>query len=228
MDHYHCLGSGPMCGAQIRYLVKSSIYGILGGLSFSSAAWALKARDQHIGWTESARRINLNRVVCNNRFLIVPTVRVKNLASHVLSLVLRRLNRDCEQRYHVRPVIVEPFVNPTYFNGTCYKAANWNYIGNTAGRRDGVPKKIFLYYLCSHWQETLCASPPIRLGDMPPIQEPAHWAEEEFGTARLYDTRLKQRLYTVARDFYNRPQANMSEACGSRARTIGAYRFFSK
>lgn len=226
MDHYHYLGSGPLCGAQIRYLVKSSIYGLLGGLAFNSATWALKARDRHIGWTERARRTNLNRVVCNNRFLIVPTVRVKNLASHVLSLALSRLDRDWEQRYHVRPVIVETFVNPTHFDGTCYKAANWSYIGDTAGRRDGVPKKIFLYYLCSRWQETLCASPPIRLGDTPRIQAPAHWAEGEFGTVRLYDNRLKQRLYSVARDFYNRPQANMSEACGSKARTIGAYRFF--
>jgi hypothetical protein len=226
MDRYHYLGSGPLCGAQIRYLVKSSIYGVVGGLAFSSATWALKARDRHIGWTESARRTNLSRVVCNTRFLIVPTVKVKNLASHVLSMVLGRLERDWQQRYHVRPVLVETFVNPIHFGGTCYKAANWNYIGDTAGRRDGVAKKIFVYYLCSRWQETLCVSPPIRLGDMPTIEHPAHWAEEEFGTARLYDTRLKQRLYTVARDFYNRPQANMSEACGSRARTIGAYRFF--
>lgn len=226
MDRYHYLGGGPLCGAQIRYLVKSAHYGILGGLAFSSATWALNARDHHIGWTEHARRTNLNRVVCNTRFLIMPTVKVKNLASHVLSLVISRLADDWQQRYHVRPVVVETFVNPTYFNGTCYKAANWNYIGDTAGRRDGVPKKIFLYYLSTDWQEALCAAPPVRLGDRPAIEEPEHWAEKEFGTVRLYDNRLRQRLYTVARDFYNRPQANISEACGSRSRTIGAYRFF--
>ncbi len=226
MDRFHYLGSGPLCGAQIRYLVKSSTFGFLGALAFSSASWALKARDRHIGWSEAARRKNLKRIVCNDRFLILPTVKVANLASHVLSLALRRLEQDWQQRYHVRPVMVETFVDPSRFNGTCYKAANWTYIGNTAGRRDGVAKKIFLYYLCCRWQQVLCEHPPIQLGDRPRVQLPAHWAEEEFGTVRLYDNRLKQRLYSIAQDFYNRPQANVAEACGGKARSMGAYRFF--
>ena len=74
LDRYHYLGSGPLCGAQIRYVVKSSKHGYLGALAFSSASWALKERDDYIGWTENARRANLNRVVCNDRFLILPTV----------------------------------------------------------------------------------------------------------------------------------------------------------
>jgi hypothetical protein len=85
MDTHHYLGSGPLMGAQIRYLVHSSLFGYIGAMSFSSATWALKDRDKFIGWTEFARRSNLQRVVCNSRFLIVPTVRVPNLASHVLS-----------------------------------------------------------------------------------------------------------------------------------------------
>jgi hypothetical protein len=226
LDQYHYLGSGPLCGAQLRYVVKSLRHGYLGALAFSSASWALKDRDQYIGWTEAARRANLHQLVCNDRFLILPTVRVKHLASHVLSLALSRLPEDWEQRYQIRPVLVETFVDPSRFAGTCYKASNWAYVGDTAGRRDGRAKKIFLYPLDPGWRKVLCAEPPIRLAERPRPEAPEHWAEEEFGTVRLYDPRLKQRLYTIAQDFYNDPQANIPEACGSKARAMGAYRFF--
>lgn len=226
LDRYHYLGSGPLCGAQIRYIIKSSTHGYLGALAFSSASWALKCRDQHIGWSEAARRANLGRLVTNDRFLILPTVSVDNLASHVLSLALCRLPQDWEQRYNVRPVLVETFVDPKRFAGTCYKAANWIYVGASAGRRDGNPKKVFVYHLCPRWQEILCVEPKIQLGAMARPEAPAHWAEEEFATVRLYDNRLKQRLYSIAQDFYSRPQANIPEACGCKARIIGAYRFF--
>jgi hypothetical protein len=148
LDRYHYLGGGPLCGAQIRYMVESSVYGYLGALAFSSASFALKERDKHIEWTEEARRANLPYVVCNDRFLILPTVSVENLASHVLSLALSRLPDDWQQRYQVRPVLVETFVDPSRFAGTCYKAANWIEVGNTAGRRDGTAKKILVYPLC--------------------------------------------------------------------------------
>jgi hypothetical protein len=226
LDRYHYLGSGPLCGAQIRYVVKSSKHGYLGALAFSSAAWALRARDAYIGWTEGARRANLDRVVANDRFLILPTVQVKHLASKVLALALARLPEDWAQRYGIRPVLVETFVDPTRFAGTCYQAANWTYVGDTAGRRDGRAKKIFLYPLERRWRKVLCTEPPVQLAGHPRPEAPAHWAEAEFGTARLYDPRLKQRLYTIAQDFYQNPQANIPEACGSKARTMGAYRFF--
>jgi hypothetical protein len=226
MNQYHYLGCESLCGAQIRYLVKSSTYGYLGALAFSSASWALKAREEYIGWTEAARRANLHFLVCNDRFLILPTVKVNNLASHVLSLTLSRLRQDWHQRYHIRPVLVETFVDPNRFSGTCYKAANWIYVGNSAGRRDNIAKQIFLYPLDSKWREALCVEPQIRLGEMPRPEAPVHWAEEEFATVRLYDNRLKERLYRIAQDFYNSPQTNIPEACGSQARTKGAYRFF--
>lgn len=226
LDRYHYLGSGPLCGAQIRYVVKSATLGYLGALAFSSATWALADRDKHIGWTEAARRANLHRLVGNDRFLILPTVRVANLASHVLALSMARLPDDWYQRYQVRPVMVETFVDPSRFAGTCYQAANWQAVGHTAGRRDGIKKKIFLYPLSHQWQEVLCTEAPTRLGAGARPQEPANWAEEEFGTVRLYDHRLKQRLYTIAQDFYSDPQANIPQACGSKAGTMGAYRFF--
>jgi hypothetical protein len=182
----------------------------------------LKRRDDYIGWIEGARRAHLERVVCNDRFLIAPTVKVKNLASHVLSLVLSRVAEDWEERYSIRPVLVETFVDPA-FAGTCYKAANFTYVGESAGRRDGRAKKIFLHPLSCRWQDVLCKEPEI---PMVRPQEPAHWAEEEFGTVHLYDERLKGRLYAIAQDFYDCPQATIPGACGSKARTMGAYRFF--
>ncbi len=224
LDRYHYLGSGHLCGAQIRYVVKSETHGYLGALAFSSASWALKQRDEYIGWTEAARRANLAYLVTNDRFLILPTVKVKNLASHVLSVALSRLPRDWEQRYQIRHVLVETFVDPERFAGTCYRAANWLDVGDTAGRRDGTKKSIFLYHLSPDWQEVLCKKPAIRQWPRP--EAPAHWAEQEFGTVRLYDERLKQRLYTIAQDFYHCTEGNIPEACGSKARTMGAYRFF--
>ena len=226
VDRYHYLGGGPLCGAQIRYVVKSSRHGYLGALAFSSAAWALKHRDHYIGWSQAARRANLQRVVANARFLILPTIKVDNLASHVLSLALSRLADDWQQRYQIRPVLVETFVDPSRFEGTCYKAANWTYVGDTAGRRDGVAKKVFVYPLSGRWRSLLCAEPQIRLGQIPRPEAPAHWAEAEFGTVRLYDQRLQQRLYTIAQDFYSCPEGSIPQACGGKARTMGAYRFF--
>ncbi|MBE0481704.1 MAG: IS4 family transposase, partial [Dehalococcoidia bacterium] len=221
LDRYHYLGSGPICGAQIRYIVKCS-QGYLGTLVFSSASYALKCRDSYIGWTDGAKRANLDRVVTNSRFLILPTVRVPHLASHVLSLALARLVQDWQMRYQIRPVLVETFVDPA-FAGTCYKAANFVEVGKSAGRRDGKAKRVFLYPLCSRWKEALLPEPDV---PMPRPESPKSWAEEEFGTVRFYDNRLKSRLYTIAQDFYDCPEANIPEACSSKARTMAAYRFF--
>jgi hypothetical protein len=221
LDRDHYLGSGPLCGSQIRYLVHSE-RGYLGALSFSSATFALACRDHYIGWTEGAHRAHLDLVVCNSRFLILPGVKVPNLASHVLSLALARLPADWQQRYHIQPLLVETFVGPA-FAGSCYRAANFIYVGKSAGRRDGKPKQVFLYPLSKGWQKVICAEPEIKISRP---EAPQNWAEEEFGTIRLYDERLKQRLYTLAQDFYNSPQANIPEACGSKAGMWGAYRFF--
>ena len=226
VETHHYLGAQSLCGAQIRYLVLSSTFGPVGALAFTSASWALAARDTYIGWTELARRTNLDKVVSNARFLIVPSVNVPNLASHVLSLALDRLPKDWEERYAIPPVLVETFVDPTRFDGTCYRAANWEYIGDSAGRRDGVPKRIFVHPLQPNWREILCDAPDFNLGDRKPIENPANWAEEEFGTVRLFDPRLKRRLFTIAQDFYNNCEKGITEACGSKAKTIGAYRFF--
>src|SRR5437867_3861264 len=99
MNRHHYLGAGPLCGSQIRYLIRSQRHGWLGGLAFSAAAWRVEARDVWIGWDPEARQQNLNQVVGNSRFLILPHVRVSHLASHALGLALRQLRSDWRQRY---------------------------------------------------------------------------------------------------------------------------------
>lgn len=103
MKAHYPLGDGPLCGAQLRYLIHSD-RGLLGGLSFSAAAWRLGVRDQWIDWGEATRAARLSRVVNNSCFLILPTVQVPHLASHVLGLATRELAADWEQHYGARPV----------------------------------------------------------------------------------------------------------------------------
>ncbi len=230
MRREHYLGAGPLCGAQLRYLLHSPRYGWVGGLAFSAAAWRLAARDRWIGWEEPARRTHLGRVVCNSRFLIRPQVRVPHLASHVLAACLHRLGTDWQERYGVTPVLVETFVDRARFKGTSYRAANWTAVGRTRGRgrQDGAHraagaiKDVYLCALRPDARAILCEGPP------PPRvsrRAPVDWAAEELGEAQLGDKRLERRLVTLARDFYARPQANIPQACQNRAKTKAAYRF---
>jgi len=235
MERFHDLGKGPLCGAQIRYLARSSQHGWIGALAFSAAMWRLKSRDKYIGWTEAARRANLHRVVCNSRLLILPSVHVPNLVSHVLSLCLARLVEDWTVRYGYGPVLVETFVDPKRFSGTCYRAANWLGVGQTVARptpypngkvADG-PKDIYLYPLKGNWKQVLCAEPNVGLCSTPRPEAPEDWTEEEFGTVQFFDERLKQRLFTVAADFFAQPGELIPQTSnGSAAKTKAAYRFF--
>jgi hypothetical protein len=235
MERFHYLSKGPLCGAQIRYLVASAQHGWVGALAFSAAQWRMKERDKHIGWTEAARRANLNRVVCNSRFLILPTVHVPHLASHVLSLCMGRLVNDWTERYGYAPVLAETFVDPRRFVGTCYRAANWRHVGQTAARPTAYPngkvaagpKDIYLYPISSKWKQVLCAEPKVALGSTPAPEAPADWTEEEFGRVQFFDERLKQRLFTLAADFFAQPGELIPQASnGSAAKTKASYRFF--
>jgi hypothetical protein len=133
MRAHHPRGAGPLCGAQIRYLIVSEKHGLLGGLAVSAAAWRLRARDTWLGWTDAARGEDLQGVVCNSRFLILPGVRVKHLASHLLGQLTRRIGRDWQDRYGRQPWLMETCVEASHA-GTCYRAANWIELGMTAGR----------------------------------------------------------------------------------------------
>ena len=232
MQAHHPLGAGPLCGAQLRYLVACKA-GFVGGLSFSAPAWRLAPRDTWIGWDDPTRQAGLSKMVANSRFLILPSVRVPNLASHVLSQVLARLANDWQSRYGITPVLVETFVDRSHYRGTCYRAANWIHIGQTQGRgrqdrrhvAPGTVKDIWVYPLQSHWQTILQANSDRPMKPSAAQVVPVDWAEEEFGGCALPDARLQTRLLSLARDFYARPTAPIAQACVSRAKTKAAYRF---
>lgn len=164
IDRYHYLGYKPLPGAQLRYIVYSnnSIVALLG---FGASAWKVASRDQFIGWSDENRKKNLHLIVNNARFLILPWVHSKNLASKILGMISKRLPVDWEQRYCYKPVLLETFVECNRFSGgACYKAANWKYVGITKGRgkldrkhESSLAKKhIFLYPLINHFAQVLC------------------------------------------------------------------------
>jgi len=233
MDGYHYLGAGPLCGAQMRYLIYSPVYGYLGALAFSAAAWRLSVRDQWIGWEDERRKQHLSKIICNSRFLILPQVKVANLASHVLSMCARRIRQDWQERYGFAPVLMESFVDRDRFTGTCYRAANWCLLGSTSGRgrqdrdrRHSLSyKDVYVLPLCKDAREILRGkSTPFvvksRQADV------VDWAEEELGRTDFGDERLTRRLVTIARDFFAYPQGSVPQACQTRAKTKAAYRFF--
>ena len=145
IDRHHYLGYRRPVGPHLRYAIVDRGGRWLGCLLFSYAARSLPCRDDFIGWDEAARRKRLDRVVGNPRFLILPWVRVGNLASKALSLATRRLADDWKARHGYRPVLVETFVDPARFDGACYRAANWRHLGETAGKRSArTPKSVFV------------------------------------------------------------------------------------
>lgn len=158
VGRYHYLGHAVPIGAHLRYLVFASEpeKAIIGCVQFSSAAWRMAARDRWIGWDDGMRASNLQHVVNQSRFLVLPWVKVRNLASRVLSLSVRQVLPDWRERYGVQPLLAETLVDPARYRGTCYRAANWTELGMTSGRggmdrfheRDGVaPKMVFVYRL---------------------------------------------------------------------------------
>jgi hypothetical protein len=175
MAAYHPLGYQPPCGAHQRYWIRSQAEGetwVLGAMLFAAAAKTVAVREDFIGWNTLDRRRFRHRIVNNTRFLILPGVKIPHLASHALALVIRRLRSDWQARYGYAPVLVETFVTPPH-RGTCYRAANWTYLGETAGfsrtktaYQDSVPVKLmFIYPLVRNWRFELFAPAPDLPGD---------------------------------------------------------------
>src|SRR5271167_4300635 len=163
IERHHYLGHQLLPGAQLRYFVRAAGH-IVAALGFGASAWKTKPRDVSIGWSTAQRRRRLHLVVNNARFLILPWINCRNLASRILALVSRRLAEDWYARYAYRPVLLETFVEKPRFAGTCYKAANWQYLGDTQGRgkldtlhRSAQPiKSIWVYPLVSDFRRHLC------------------------------------------------------------------------
>jgi hypothetical protein len=162
IHRYHYLGYKPLPGAQLRYFITADQQP-LALLGFGASAWQCAPRDRYIGWNPEQRKKNLHLIINNARFLILPWIQSKNLASKILAQAARRIQGDWQNRYNYRPVLLETFVEKDRFAGTCYKAANWHYMGETKGRGklgpygiQSVPiKDLWLYPLESEFRNQL-------------------------------------------------------------------------
>lgn len=134
LDQFHYLGYRTPVGENLQYVVREGAQRLLAVLVFGAAAWKCAARDRWIGWSPEQRQARLGWVANNQRFLILPSVEVRHLASHVLGRVARRIAADWQAKYGQPVVLLETFVERDRFAGTCYRAANWQALGATQGR----------------------------------------------------------------------------------------------
>ncbi len=163
---WHPLGFQGAFGYRLRYFITAGDRR-LGCVLLAGAARAVAVRDRWIGWTAQARRENVARVVNNSRFLIFPHVRVPHLASHVLGQLARRARADWLDHWGFEPLLLETFVDPRHYAGTCYRAAGWQLLGATSGRglaRPGqsyhsTPRQVWVKPLCADGRDRLCAIP---------------------------------------------------------------------
>lgn len=163
LAQYHFLGFTGTVGLNLRYLATDRYNRPLACLLFGSAAWKSAPRDSFIGWSASKRREAINRITNNTRFLVLPWVKLRHLATHLLGRVSRRIRGDFRSKYGYEPFLLESFVDRNRFRGTCYQAANWIYLGSTQGRTRNDPrntiqaptKDIYLYPLVEDFRDRL-------------------------------------------------------------------------
>jgi hypothetical protein len=164
LARYHYLPYRSTVGENLGYLVQDRHGRDLACALFGAAAWKTQPRDAFIGWTTDERQTHLGRVVNNSRFLILPWVRVPELASHILGRVARRVARDWQAHYGHPIVLLETFVERERFRGSCYRGANWLYVGQTQGRTrqdrqhqlQAPVKDVFVYPLQRNFRQQLC------------------------------------------------------------------------
>ena len=171
MERFHYLGYTQPVGEHLKHMVFAADRPVA-CLAWSSAPWQIGPRDRFIGWTPSVRRKSLHLIAYNTRFLILPWVKVKHLASHILGLAMRNISDDWQKAYGHPVHYLESFVDTERFAGTCYKAANWKCLGQTTGRGIKDKKRIVTlslkdvlgYPLSKDFREKLCAEPAVQQG----------------------------------------------------------------
>jgi hypothetical protein len=163
IEAYHYLGYCQPVGEHLKYIVFAGRKPV-GCLAWSSAARHIGCRDRFIGWSADNRRKHIHLIAYNTRFLILPWVRVPYLASHILAQMAKALSADWQRVYNHRIYYLETFVDKERFAGSCYKAANWIYLGDTTGRgKNDQSKKanrsikaVYGYPLIKDFRRHLC------------------------------------------------------------------------
>lgn len=155
LHQHHYLSHRSSVGENLQYLVSDQQGRPLACVLFGAAAWQCADRDGYIGWDAATRARNLPLIANNARFLVLPWVRVPQLASHVLGRIARRLSQDWQRKYGHSIYLLESFVERDRFAGICYRAANWVRVGQTKGRTrqdrvDGARHQVPIkdVYLC--------------------------------------------------------------------------------
>ena len=226
MECHHPAGWRRAPGGQLRYWITAPGHGVLGGIGFVAAGCQLAPRDARIGWSADARLANLARVVCNQRFLLLPGVRVHGLASHVLRLATARLADDWAERYGVRPVLAYTFTARDA--GWSYRAARWRCCAQlTSGRRSGVRRAVWLKPLAPGWRETLCRVGRRPLGWSDPQPGDGGWAEREYARSLHPDGRTRRRLVAMGRAWQAHLGKPLPEIFPGKAAQQAAYRLLS-
>ena len=238
----HPLSFNKTFGSGFKYLINSE-NGILGAIGFGSAAEHLVNRDMFIGWSDEIRGLHLNKVVSMSRFLIRPSVKCKNLASRVLSLCVKRFVEDFKNEYNFSPMLLETFVEHDQTGG-CYKAANWIFLGYTAGLgRDGKlsgtiedQKQIYVYPLNNNFREGLgvedfdnnidindiIKNRPLKEGENYKKEitkitdglELDNWVENEFLGCDLGSKTRNTNYLLLVKTMFSNPKASLAEAVG--------------
>ncbi len=231
MIQQHPCGDAPLVGAQLRYLIGSE-QGWLGALGFGPAAFALRCRDQWIGWSTAARLGNLREVIGLSRVLIRREVHCHNLLSKVLSLVLKRVAVDWQARYGVKPRLVETYVDRSRFSVRSLAAANWLRLGSSSGRgRLGPkrpvksPKDVWVYALESPAREKLQVETPRPLTPCSMTQSLAQpdWWQWELRHLELGDRRRERRAGAILQARWEQPQASFYGSFSGWGAAKGAY-----
>ena len=227
MARRHPQGAPLSPGARLRYWIVSERRGRLGGIGFKAAGWHSKARDAFIGWSPRARAENLGRLVENDRFLILPGVRVPNLASRVLALAAERLPSDWEAAHGVRPLAVCTHTGPGH-SGACYRAAGWSLAGRTSGRR-GPKRRIWVRPLAGDWREELGRVPAKAIGwaPEPALADGAGWAAREYARSAHPDRRIRDRIAKVGGAWENKAGRPIPEMFPGEAERKAAHRLLS-
>lgn len=163
IERYHYLGYKGAFGSQQKYFIWLNEEKIIGCLLYSASAWSVDCRDKWIGWSKEDRAKRLHLIINNSRFLILPWIKIKNLASKVLSKSTRQVREDWQNRYNYCPVLLESFVDHKRNRGICYRASNWKYLGRSKGRGKmdrnreytSSPKEVFVYPLTPTFRKKL-------------------------------------------------------------------------
>lgn len=234
MATHHPRGWSRVPGKQICYWISTEKCGYVGGIGFCSASWHQRARDGRIGWSPRARVRNLEYVINNHRFLLLPGVEVGNLASFVLGAAARQVPGEWERRFGIRPLFMYSYISGDR-EGTSYRAAGWEMCDEKTsgcppgGRRVVESKTVWTKQLCEGAVEQLCEQGRRVIGTIPSpfYGKDTDWAQMEYGRSTHCDGRVRGLVVRMGRGWEKRPGESLPAIFPGRNEQRAAYRLLS-